>query len=297
MEIEFKKIGLEDLETFRPYLEALHSRSAETTFANLYLWSRQYPTGYAIVENMLVAKSLVSESFAFPMGEGDIRRTVDALTEYERERGHSIAFHCVTAEQFAVLEGAYPGRFQINYDRDNADYVYDTGKLANLSGKKYHSKKNHVNRFKKMYPDWSYEPITEDNLEECFQMALIWRGENGCEEDEEKNAEMCVALNSLRLFIELGLTGGLLRVNGEVVAFTLGEPACEDTFVVHIEKARADVEGAYTMINQQFVSHELEGRYRYVNREDDVGAEGLRQAKLSYHPEFLVEKGYVTERE
>ena len=128
-------------------------------------------------------------------------------------------------------------------------------------------------------------------------MALLWRRENGCEEDEEKNAEMCVALNSLRLFEELKLTGGLLRVRGEVVAFTIGEPACDDTFVVHIEKARADVEGAYTVINQQFVSHEVAGKYKYVNREDDVGTEGLRKAKLSYHPEFLVEKGYVTEEE
>ena len=166
-----------------------------------------------------------------------------------------------------------------------------------MSGKKYHGKKNHVNRFFKTYPDWSYEPVTADNVEECFQMALLWRRENGCEEDEEKNAEMCVALNSLRLFEELKLTGGLLRVRGEVVAFTIGEPACDDTFVVHIEKARADVEGAYTVINQQFVSHEVAGKYKYVNREDDVGTEGLRKAKLSYHPEFLVEKGYVTEEE
>ena len=105
---------------------------------------------------------------------------------------------------------------------------------------------------------------------------------------------MCVALNSLRLFEELHLTGGVLRIDGKVVAFTIGEPICEDTYVVHIEKAYADVQGAYTMINQQFVEHELLGKYRYVNREDDVGLEGLRKAKLSYKPVFLVEKGYVT---
>lgn len=125
-------------------------------------------------------------------------------------------------------------------------------------------------------------------------MALRWRNENGCEEDEEKNAEMCVTLNSLRLFEELGLTGGVLRVDGEIVAFTIGEAVNDDTFVVHIEKAYAEVEGSYTMINQQFVEHELLGKYRYVNREDDVGLEGLRKAKLSYKPVFLVEKGYVT---
>ena len=113
--------------------------------------------------------------------------------------------------------------------------------------------------------------------------------------NEEKNAEMCVALNALRLYEELHLTGGLLRVGGEVAAFTLGTPANEDTFVVHVEKARNDIDAAYTMINQQFVIHEIVDKYKYVNREDDVGMEGLRRAKLSYQPEFLVEKGFVTE--
>lgn len=125
-------------------------------------------------------------------------------------------------------------------------------------------------------------------------MALKWRNENGCEEDEEKNAEMCVTLNALRLFEELELTGGVLKIDGKVAAFTLGEPITSDTFVVHIEKAFAEVPGAYTMINQQFVEHECRA-FRYINREEDTGAEGLRKAKLSYRPVFLVEKGNVKE--
>lgn len=123
-------------------------------------------------------------------------------------------------------------------------------------------------------------------------MAIKWRNLNGCEADPEKHAEICVTLNSLRLFEELELRGGLLRVHGEVVAFCLAEPICDDTIVVHIEKAYADIEGAYPMINQQFVQHEAMD-FKYVNREDDVGEEGLRRAKLSYHPIFLVEKGFV----
>ena len=297
MDITFAKIILEDKELFAPYLKALNSRSSETTFTNLYLWSRRYPTGYALIEGRLVLKSLTEDSFAFPMGTGDLKKVLDVMTEYVKERGHALCFHCVTAEQFQELDAACPGRFHIEYDRDNADYVYDVEKMATLSGRKLHSKKNHMNRFKKTYPDWSYEPMTAENIEECFQMALIWRTENGCNHDDEKNAEMCVALNALRLCEELELTGGLLRVNGEVAAFTLGTPANEDTFVVHVEKARADIDAAYTMINQQFVSNELAGKFKYVNREDDVGSEGLRKAKLSYYPEFLVEKGFVTEEE
>ena len=127
-------------------------------------------------------------------------------------------------------------------------------------------------------------------------MALKWRNQNGCEDDQEKNSEMCVTLNSLRLYKELDLTGGVLKAGGKIVAFTIGEPLCDDTFVVHIEKAFADVEGAYPMINQQFVQHECM-EYKYVNREEDTGAEGLRKAKLSYKPAFLEEKGIVKETE
>ena len=204
--------------------------------------------------------------------------------------------YCVTEENFAQLEEWYPGQFQIEYDRDSADYVYESEKLATLSGKKLHGKRNHINKFKQVNEDWSYEKITKENIEECFQMALQWRIENGCEADEEKNAEMCVTLNSLRLYEELELTGGLLRVNGKVAAFTLGEEVSDDTFVVHIEKAFAEIQGAYPMINQQFVEHECM-KYKYINREEDTGAEGLRKAKLSYRPVFLVEKGTVTKRE
>ena len=105
-----------------------------------------------------------------------------------------------------------------------------------------------------------------------------------------------MTINALRLFEELDLKGGILRIDGKIVAFTIGEPICPDTFVVHIEKAYADVPGAYTMINQQFVEHECMD-YKYVNREDDAGSEGLRKAKLSYKPVFMVEKGHVHEKE
>jgi hypothetical protein len=147
-----------------------------------------------------------------------------------------------------------------------------------------------------MYPNWSYERITKENQEDCFQMALKWRTDHECEYDQEKRAEMCVALNSLRLLEELNLVGGLLRIEDQVVAFTIGEPLNPDTFVVHIEKAFPDIQGAYPMINQQFVEHEAQD-YKYVNREEDTGSQGLRKAKLSYHPAFLVEKGIVSEKD
>ena len=228
------------------------------------------------------------------MGELEkLPAALEAMTGLARGEEAPFRIRYVTKEQFDLIETVCPGKFHFEPTRNYWDYVYETEKLKNLSGRKYHGKKNHINKFLRDYPDWSFESITDENVEECFQMGLKWRVLNDCDELYEKRIEMCVALNSLRLLKELHLTGGLLRVNGQVVAYTIGEKVKDDTFVVHIEKALTDVEGAYTVINQQFVEHAMDG-IPYVNREDDTGDEGLREAKESYHPVMMVEKGEVT---
>lgn len=297
-EIQFRRTELEDRELMHSYFENYPSRSCERTFANALLWSRHYPVTFAIIENTLVFRSMShGESYAYPVGKpSDVKRALDYLMQDTKERGVPFVLYHITVDQFAQIDEWYPGRFEIEFNRDIADYIYESEKLISLSGKKLHAKRNHINKFKATHENWSYETMTEDNLEECFQMALKWRNENGCDEDHEKNAEMCVTLNSLRLFKELELKGGILRINGEIVAFTMGEPMSEDTFVVHIEKAFADIQGAYPMINQQFVINGLEG-YTYVNREDDVGDLGLRKAKLSYQPAIMYERYLAVERE
>ena len=297
MEYEFKRPELEDKELINYYFAKAPGRSCERTFVNVYLWSRHYKVKFAVIEDALVFRD-EGDGFAFsyPAGKDEaVKKALEALMEYCRERKCPFRLYNVTEEHFAQLCGWFPDRFQIRYDRDAADYVYETEKLATLAGKKLHGKRNHINKFKALYPDWSYESLNDDNVEECFQMALKWRNQNGCDDDVEKNAEMCVTLNSLRLYKELGLRGGVLKIGEKIVAFSVGEPLCSDTFVVHIEKAFPDIEGAYPMINQQFVLHECMD-YTYVNREEDTGAEGLRKAKLSYRPVFMVEKGIVTEK-
>lgn len=297
MEYEFKRPELEDKELISSYFAKAPGRSCERTFVNVYLWSRHYKVKFAVIEDALVFRD-EGDGFAFsyPAGEDEaVKKALEALMEYCRERKCPFRLYNVTEEHFAQLCGWFPDRFQIRYDRDAADYVYETEKLATLAGKKLHGKRNHINKFKALYPDWSYESLNDDNVEECFQMALKWRNQNGCDDDAEKNAEMCVTLNSLRLYKELGLRGGVLKIGEKIAAFSVGEPLCSDTFVVHIEKAFPDIEGAYPMINQQFVLHECMD-YTYVNREEDTGAEGLRKAKLSYRPVFMVEKGIVTEK-
>ncbi len=299
MEIEFHKIELEDRERINGYLQKKRYRSCDLVFANIYLWSRKYPTQYAIVEDTLIFRGIredKSPSVTFPAGDMElVPKAMEAVFQWFDKQQARFCMHLVQEKEFALLDSWFPGKFQIIYNRDIADYVYETEKLTTLAGKKLHGKRNHINRFQENYPEWVYEPVTQENVEECFQMALKWREEMQCEIDVEKRDEMCVTLNALRLLEELELKGGLLRTEpqGEVVAFTIGEPLDQDTFVVHIEKAFTDIQGAYPMINQQFVMREAQA-YKYVNREEDTGSEGLRKAKLSYRPAFLIEKGVVT---
>ena len=294
LEFEWKEITEAERELFQGFYEKEQSRSCEHSFTNNLLWSPFYGTRYCVIEGNLVFKSGEEKlSVSFPIGKNQIQKTVDKLLQYFEEKKQPFSMHSVTPEQFELLTQMYPDKFQIAYDRDWADYVYESEKLISLSGKKLHGKRNHINNFIKAYPDYQYERIDAGNKEECIELANNWREENGCDSDPEKNEEFCVTLRALKEMEDLNLTGGLIRADGRVVAFSIGEKLCDDTFVVHIEKAYADVQGAYPIINQQFVLHEA-ADYRYINREEDTGAEGLRKAKLSYYPAFLQEKGVVT---
>ena len=171
-----------------------------------------------------------------------------------------------------------------------------TGTFKTLAGKKLHSKRNFINRFKaEQEGNWRYEPIDARNIGDAWRMNVEWCAEMGCGEDPSLLEESCAVRNCFETFDALGLRGGLLRVGDRAVAFSMGRPLSSDTFIVHIEKAFASVAGAYPMINQQFAAHNC-AEYRYVNREDDVGDEGLRKAKLSYRPAILLEKYLVSEK-
>jgi len=294
MEFDWKNIELSDKDIIQGYYRQAKLMNCESTFANNYLWAPHYKIRYAVIEGMLVFLSDEERlCVSFPLGAGDLKRTMDTLLAWFEEKQRPFKMNLVAPFQFDELKRLYPDKFQIEYNRDYSDYVYEAEKLITLSGKRLHGKRNHINKFKETYPNWSYEPITDENTQECLDMAQEWRIRNGCDEDEAKDAEFCVTLNALKLRKELDLKGALLRAGGEVVAFTLGEPAEDgETFIVHIEKAFADVQGAYPMINQQFVEHEG-AAFRYINREEDTGVEGLRKAKLSYHPIMLLEKGII----
>ena len=292
--IIFKKPQLEDKEIITKYLKSENHRNCEFVFSNLYLWSREvYPVEYAIIEDTLCFLSKSEKySVTFPMGNGDKKKVIELLKSQWEQEGRELSMYLVTPEQFQFLENIYGDKVKIQYDRDSADYIYETEKLTNLSGKKYHGKKNHINRFLANHEFWAYESINDENVEECIAMAKEWGKLNECDTDDHKKAELKVAMEALDMRKELDLKGGLLRTKEGVIGFTLGTEASEDTFVVNIEKAFAHIQGAYPLLNREFAKAEASS-YTYINREEDAGVEGLRKAKLSYHPAFLIEKGNV----
>ncbi len=298
---EFKRITLEDRDILAQYLEKTPHQACDYTPGNLILWSRVYHTEYAVEDGVLYIKFGKGGKtfFGYPMGvsqeEGALKKAFAWLEDYCKEEGLEMNMTVVEPSMYERIRAELPGIYDIEYMRDNADYIYDREALATLAGKKYHGKKNHVNKFLKTYTDWSYESIDLTNRHEAIDMVSQWCAQNGCCEDAEKAMEVCLLIEGLGHMDRLHFRAGLLRAGGRVVAMAMGEPVNDEMFVVHFEKAFSDVDGAYPMINQQFVIHEMEG-FRYVNREEDLGMEGLRRAKESYKPVMMGEKGWLIRR-
>lgn len=290
--------SLETKDILDHYLQFKKYQGCEFSSVNAVFWCDYYDTRFTIVEDMLVfckEKDGVVQSFTFPVGAHDPRVAFDEIVAYFERQNMPFSMHMVEEEMFAMIDAWYPDTYSIEYDRDIADYLYSYDTLAHLAGKKLHGKRNHINRFLENNPDYVYERINGRNWRECLELERAWEQENNQNDDEDKLLEQRFIAYALEHRRSLGMLGGLIRVGGRVVAFTLGEPLTKDTFLVHFEKADAGVQGAYAIINREFVRRELAG-YQYINREEDMGIPGLRQAKLSYKPVRLIEKGVVTKK-
>ena len=296
-ELKFRKIEITDKPQAERCLKQSGFKGCEYTFGNNFVWRNIYKVEVCFAQGFYFARFGSGEGmrFLYPSGEGGMESAMSLLSEYCIENGCPLRIFANRdiAEKITAL---YPDARTV-YNRDASDYVYLADDLDSLKGKKYHGKRNHLNRFYEN--DWSFEPLTSENIGECLEMNEIWCGENieSCEiaadDLQSKRDEQCIVKCSFKHYGELGYIGGVLRVGGRVQAFTFGEPVSEDCFVVHVEKALRTYQGAYTAVNREFVKS-LGGRYKYINREDDTGAENLRKAKLSYYPAFLEDKFDIT---
>ena len=273
--IAFRDITIQDKDTITAYTMNSCRRNCDLSFSNLCSWRFLYHTKFAIINNFLVFKFWAGDELAYmmPVGEGNLEEVLNELIEDARQEGEPFCMLGVCSCMREDLEAFMPGQFGFTVDRDYADYIYLRSDLATLKGKKFQSKRNHINKFRNTYPDYKYSPITKDRIQECLELEAKWCKANDCDQQEGTGNERRALIYALNHFEELGLTGGILHVNGQIVAFTFGMPINKETFGVHVEKADTSIDGAYAMINYEFANH-IPEQYIYINKEEDLGIEG-----------------------
>lgn len=289
--LNFKKIEINDIDIYKDYTLPNNELSCENSFVNLLVWQSAYNNMIAIKEGQLIIKSGFEndETFSLPFGD-DFEKGIAFINEYCGEKKPNFwAQEGSHLELFRKMQGQ---NYIFNENRDAFDYIYLQTDMANLPGKKYHSKRNHINAFSKKF-NWRYEKINGENVKAVKECADEWYAENAHRADslmlcEKKGVD--IILNN---FEKLGILGGAIFVGKKVVAFTLGSAINSDIFDIHVEKALDGYSESYTVINNQFAKNELSA-YKYINREDDLGSEGLRKAKLSYKPHILLKKYYCS---
>lgn len=282
---EFREIKIEDKERVRELLSYSDFRGCEYTFGNNFMWSKPYNIQIAFYKDFYFVQS--GGEFFYPAGRGDIKEAFSVLKEYCRDEGKELVLCSASKSAVEQLKELYGDKIEAEAKEDYYDYCYNRDDLAYLSGKKYHSKRNFINRF--IQNNWSYEDISSDNIKACETVLDKWLAENNRESDVSVKEEAFAARLGLEYFDRLDFTGGLLKVEGEPVAFTFGERINSDTYDVHVEKALDIYDGTYPMINREYVNR-IPAKIKFINREEDMGEENLRRAKRSYHPAFMEEK-------
>ncbi|MDO5128246.1 MAG: phosphatidylglycerol lysyltransferase domain-containing protein [Eubacteriales bacterium] len=307
--MELYRPSVDRLPVLEQYLGHNHFYGCEFSPANLVMWWERYDTYYTTVADMLVFCKVQEGkpvAFTFPVGTADEKQAFDAIVRYFHDNDLPVFFYLIEQAMFDKIDRWYPGMYRLTFEREDADYLYQTHMLAELPGKKLHAKRNHIHRFLENYPDYIYEEISDNNIEECLELAENWANEklSDVKKTGETNEavlkqmdEFSYELHAIELAFQyreqLHMRGALIRVGGKVIAFTIGSPLNFETFDIHFEKAYAHIQGAYAMINREFAKRSL-AEYRLINREEDLGIPGLRKAKLSYQPECILEKGNVT---
>ena len=289
--IEFKPVRLEDKQTIERYTMPSGIYNCDLAFANMYCWQAMYRSAWAEIDGFLVIRFQIGggEKIGYmqPVGEGDFARIIPALREDAHAHGQRLRIIGLTDEGREMVRNMHAGLFAFESDRGMEDYVYNADDLRNLTGRRYQPKRNHINRFEAAY-DYRYEELTPALAPECMRLEREWRAGHDSHA-AELTAEQRAMQRAFNHFGELELRGGALFVREKLVAFTIGSAINDEAFCIHVEKADTRYDGAFTMINRLFAQH-LPPHYTLIDREEDLGLEGLRQSKLSYHPLFLQPK-------
>ncbi len=288
---EFKDVVLTMKDDIRQFLSRYQMEASEYTFTNIFAFKETYDFKVSILnDTLLILKSKTPISFFCPVGASpDLESLFDYLKRevsepcLERVPESFINKYLKDDEKYLALPV-----------RDHFDYLHDVKEMIELKGRRFHDKKNKVNKFRNEYT-YEYQTMTAKLVEECIEFEDYWCEVKDCEKYYGLKRERCAILTMLKNFDYLNLTGGVIRIAGKIAALTFAEEYLPDTLVIHVEKANPDIPGLYQVINQEFLMHEA-GNCKFVNREQDLGIQGLRNAKFSYHPVKFIKKYRVTEK-
>jgi len=286
---EFKPIEFQDKPLFDEFLAKDPPQVSELTFTNLFVWRHHYRPAWVEWNGCILIVFHPQKGQVYglcPFGPGDKKRCLDLLCREIAKETDEVRI-CRVGEEF-VKNHVDPAEYEVAPDRDNSDYVYLAEDLIRLSGNKYHRKKNHLNQFIKNH-EFEYRPLDAELVQRVLGMQEAWCRIRECVLKPDLLAEDFAVHEALTHFGELGYQGGAILIDSVVVAFSLGEPLNRDTAVIHIEKANPDFLGLYAAINQLFCLKAW-SNVTYINREQDMGVEGLRKAKESYYPHHMVNK-------
>ncbi len=290
---QFRGLTLKDKPLFLRVFAQFPPQISEFTFTNLFIWRDCYQTKISRFQNFLCLLSDKGESSFFfpPMGEGDVIQCYRVLLQY---LGQKVASPKIARAPEALVDQIdwKAAGMKAELDRSQSDYVYLVKDLIELKGRKYHRKRNHIKQFREKY-SYRYTALTADRVPQCLQLEAEWCDLRHCEDSPGLYNESRAVKETFTHFEELEVKGGAILIDEKVEAFTLGEPLNPETVVIHVEKANPAYEGLYSAINQGFLEDQWSG-YTYVNREQDLGEEGLRKAKESYFPHHMVNKYTVT---
>ncbi|MCL1968754.1 MAG: phosphatidylglycerol lysyltransferase domain-containing protein [Bacteroidetes bacterium] len=293
--LQFQPLDIKDQRLISSFSQKFDCQLMNYSFAVLFLYRNVCHFQYTISDNFLLLKANHNHEdyLMFPMGEGNLPAMLDKIAIENLNTSKSVRFYQFCndiaplllqwAEDFCEKNGK---QFSITSVRKDFEYIYLADKLARLEGHLLKPKRNQINHFTKNNI-WSAAPLTKDNMEEVRKFNALWDSTKTSSKEllEKEN----IALEeAFAYFFELHLQGILLKIEEKIVAFSIGFPLNKETFLVLFEKADRMCKGAYTMINKLF-ANEISKKYTYINRAEDAGEEGLRKAKLSYFPEYLIE--------
>ena len=289
----FSPITLEDRPSILRYLRYYpENESSECTFSNMFLWSEPDKIEWTVREGSLLIHTITQTGIpcmmmAFSQPER-MCETLESAIDVMRERGELFRMCSLPSWYVSRMESCSPGRFIFEREPHHDDYIYETSALIGLAGRNLHAKRNHINKFNGLFQGrYAYESYNMSMFAECVDAYIRWLEEHG--ETPELCAERKSVERALRHADELGLKGGVVRIDGKVEAFTIGERITSDMALIHVEKANIGVPGLFSVINQMFLENAFPDTM-WVNREEDMGLEGLRRAKRSYKPSRMIEK-------